>query len=140
MKLYTICVDQRPVLVMSVDAGPLVPNQLITNAELMKAQRDTRALSDSLPADVQRINDQREINEALDTWLGQDLRTLRSHGVPLWSGGSASLLVRDATPDEAQGWHEALQRESDTDEEDAGDEDWLVYLVPIKGRQTRRRR
>jgi hypothetical protein len=140
MKLYTICVDQRPILVMSVDAGPLMPDQLTTNAEPMKARRDTRALSDSLPADVQRINDQREIDQALDTWLGQDLRTLRSHGVPLWSGGSASLHVRDATPDEAQGWHEALQREIDTDEEEAGDEDWLVYLVPIHGRQSRRRR
>jgi hypothetical protein len=140
MKLYTICVDQRPILVMSVDAGPLMPDQLTTNAEPMKARRDIRALSDSLPADVQRINDQREIDEALNTWLGQDLRTLRSHGVPLWSGGSASLLVRDATPHEAQGWHETLQREIDTDEEDAGDEDWLVYLVPIHGRQSRRRR
>ena len=140
MKLYTICVDQRPVLVMSVDAEPLMPDQLTTNAELMKAQRDTRVSSHSLPADVQRVSDQREIDEALDTWLGHDLRTLRSHGVPLWNGGRANLHVREATPDEAKGWHEALQREIDTDEEDAGDEDWLVYLVPIHGRQSRRRR
>ena len=106
----------------------------------MKPQRGVRAFRDSRPADVQRIGDQREIDEALDTWLGQDLRTLRSHGVPLWSGGRASLHVREATPDEAQGWHEVLQREIDTGEEDAGDEDWLVYLVPIHGRQSRRRR
>jgi hypothetical protein len=64
MRLYTICIDQRPVLVMSTNAESPMPDKLAMDAELMKAWRDARAMVENLPADVHRISDQQEIDEA----------------------------------------------------------------------------
>jgi hypothetical protein len=127
MKLYTICIDQRPVVVMSTDAEPPMEDARTTNAVLMKAARDLRAMRESLPDDVLRSCDQREIDEALDSRLGQDLLV---YG--LWDGDSARLHIRDASADEAQHWHASLQEALDTGEEDAGEESWLIFLVPVR--------
>jgi hypothetical protein len=135
MRLYTICINQRPVLVMSTGAEPPMPDALTTNTVLMKAYRDMRALEESLPTDVRRISDEREIDKALDSWLREDLQALEQDGTPLWNGDRASLHIREATDDEAQGWRASLSQAIDRGEEDAGTEDWL-YLVPPGTRPT----
>jgi hypothetical protein len=121
---------------MSVDADVPMPDSLITNAEVMKAVRASRALRDEiaarLPGDIQEASYLHEIDEALDTWLGEDLLTLQhDDGVPLWSGDRDALHIREARVDEAARWHASRQKAIDEDELDAGDEDWLAFLVPL---------
>ena len=131
MRLYTICIDHRPVLVISAGVEPIVPDSLTAEAELMKAYRERRARLDHLPDEVQRITEHREINEALDTWLGTELRSMTYDGSPLWSGDRANLEIREAKTDEAQRWHASLQRAIETGERGALEEDWLIFLVPV---------
>ena len=129
MRLYTICIDQRPVLVMSTDAEPPMEDTLTTDAKLMKAHRDMQALRAKMQArlpDAERLADQREIDEALDTWLGEDL-----HSFGLWNGDWDRLHIREARTEEARRWHTSLTRAIDAGEEEAGSEDWVLLLVPV---------
>ena len=59
MRLNTILIDRRPVMVISTDAEPPMPD------------------------------------EALDTWLGQDLQILG-----LWDGDMSRVTSREATVEE----------------------------------------
>jgi hypothetical protein len=108
-----------------------MPDSLTTDAKLIKAYRERRAMLDHLPDEVRRITERREIDEAVNTWLGVDLRSLTHDGAPLWSGDRDSLEIRDAWTDEAQRWHASLQHAIDTGEQGAGDENWLVFLVSV---------
>src|ERR1700733_1663105 len=101
MRLYTVCVRGRPVLVKSTDVEPPMPDSLTTNAELMKAHRAQRALMEQTTNDKTRhIGAVREIDEALDTWLGTDLMVQS-----LWNGDWSDVQIREATAEEAGRWH-----------------------------------
>lgn len=113
MRLYTICIDQRPVLVMSTDAEPPMEDTLTTDAKLMKAHRDMQALRAKMQArlpDAERLADQREIDEALDTWLGEDLhsfglleRRLGQIAHPRGADGGSSALAHLAYASDRRG-------------------------------------
>lgn len=131
MRLYTICIDQRPVLIMSAGVVPPMPDSLKTDAELVKAHRERRAMLERRPDEVRRTTERREIAEALNTWLGVELRSLTHDGAPLWSGDRASLEVREARADEVQRWHASRQHTAETGDPDTGEEDGLVFLVSV---------
>ena|ERR1700712_207011 len=111
MRLYTICAHNRPIITISVGCGPAM-RTAVTNYD--------------------RSYDQTEIGKALTTWLGEDLLCLETEGHPLWSGRRSDLGVREATADEAKRWKASHQHAIDTDEIDAGEESWLMFLVPVK--------
>jgi hypothetical protein len=46
MRLYTVCVETQPILVMSADADTPMLDAFTTIPELMKANRDNQALWD----------------------------------------------------------------------------------------------
>jgi hypothetical protein len=116
---------------MSVAAEDPLPDDLALDANMMKALRDSKAVLNSFPAGVQMIADRREIDEALDTWLGQDLLTLEHDGHPLWTGNSSDLDIREARTDEAEQWHTSRRQAIDREEIDAGQESWLLFLVQV---------
>jgi hypothetical protein len=126
VRLFTICTNGLPVLVMSAGAEPPLPDSLTTNVALMKAHRELSAQMDNLP-DYARYSV--EIHEVLDTWLGADLRSQTYNGTPLWNGDLDSLQIREARTDEAERWHVSRRHAINEGELDAGAEDWLVYLV-----------
>ena len=134
MNLYTVCVHGLPVLVMSVGTEPSLENSFTRNPEFMKPYRDTQALRDNNAMtdgdpDVSRHTcDLREVDKAINTWLGKDLRTLEYNGRNLWNGNREQLTVREATTEEAARWHSS--RQSITDEID----DWLMYLIQVESR------
>jgi hypothetical protein len=70
----------------------------------------------------------REIDEALDTWLGSELQAFG-----LWNGERDRGSARRASPDESAVWHRSHQAALDAGKEDAGEQDWLTYLVPMPG-------
>jgi hypothetical protein len=97
----------------------------------MTANRDSQALRDEMGDEVRRIGEQREIDEAMDTWLGEELMALtQDSGNPLWNGDRSVLTVREARTDEAAKRFISHQHAIDTGEEDAGTEDLCIYLVP----------
>jgi hypothetical protein len=122
MRLYTICVHGCPVVVISTDTVPPMLDEFTTNAKLMQANRETEEFIDSLPDEVRRIGQRQEIDEAIDTWLGEDLIEWG------WSGDHAALHVRDATTDEAGRWHISRQAAIDADAQEAGDEGWVIFV------------
>jgi hypothetical protein len=76
---------------MSTDTELPMEDRLATDPKLMQAHRDMRALTESMPDEVRRIGDQREIDEALDTWLGEDLFAWRREGQAVWDGNRSRL-------------------------------------------------
>lgn len=126
MRLYTICPNGQPVLVISAGVEPPMEDCFTTNADLMKASRAMREMLEDNP-DAQRISEVQELDEAIDTYLGMDLM---AYG--LWNGvDRADVQVRDASPDETHRWRAALQASIIEGEQDAGDEDFAVWLVTL---------
>src|SRR5690242_15657142 len=87
-------------------------------------------LDDSLhPEDRQMVEaDDRDMSrleieeaEALDTWLGEDLRS-----AGLWGG---ERQIRQAAEEEAARWRASLSRAREQGEVDEDDDDWLALLV-----------
>jgi hypothetical protein len=134
MTPYTICVNGLPVLVMSVDAGELqMPDDLVLNPKIraaMTATNEVKAQVDALVVksggSLEEFNDSiaiREIDDAVDSWLGADLLAKG-----LWNGEPDQVSARKATPDEAATWLRSQQAAIDAGDADAV-EDWLTYLV-----------
>jgi hypothetical protein len=126
MRLYTICVHGVPILVISTDTGLPFPDEFTTDAERLAADRATRALLKGMPEHARRISDQRKIDGALDTWLGEDLSL-----AGLCDGDHTNLHVRETCVDEAEQWHKPRRSAIEDGELEAGDEDWLVFLVSV---------
>jgi hypothetical protein len=76
MRLYTICVSGRPTVVISVDA----------DVDMVQG-----------PPDVQQMLELREIEEDLDTWLGEELRRLKRNGKHVWNGDHSVISFREAS-------------------------------------------
>jgi hypothetical protein len=108
MTIYTIETHGRPVVVVSVGDMP--------------------ALEDSLARERMR---KQAMDEALDTWLGEDLRRLESDGRPLWDGDRDALHVREASPEEVVVFKASREQAIREGELEAGDEDWVTFLVPV---------
>jgi hypothetical protein len=124
VRLYTICIDQRPILVVSAGASPPMEDGLLTShPELAKTISDLHAMNERMPEE--------EIDSALEGWLGEELQALMHQGAPLWSGDRSSLHVREARLDELLQWASSLQRAIDAGEQDAGNGDWGFYLVDV---------
>jgi hypothetical protein len=132
MRLYTVCIETQPILVMSADADTPMLDAFTTIPELMKANRDHQALWDETDEVVRRLTEQQEIEEAVDTWLGEDLMSLTHDDCrPLWNGDRSRLAIREARTAEVTEWHIALKRAIDTGEEEAGTEEFGLYLIPV---------
>ena len=134
MKLYTICVRGRPVVTLRTGADDPLPDEFATDPQILQAIRESQAVRDKLKAlspglDEAEAHD--EIYDALDTWLGQDLRTLQNEGRPLWGGDMDDVHIREARVDEAERWHLSRRRALDSGEQDAGHESWHIFLVPV---------
>ena len=127
MTIYTIEAHGRPVVVVSVGDTPSLEDSLATKPELLQALRATRDLKEQLPPDMR----EQAIHEALDTWLGEDLSTLESGGHPLWDGDRDALHVREAFADEAAIFRASREQAIREGELEAGDEDWVTFLVPV---------
>ena len=64
-------------------------------------------------------------DEALDTWLGQDLQILG-----LWDGDMRRVTSREATVEETSRWHASHARAVKSGKEAAGTEDWAICAAP----------
>jgi hypothetical protein len=126
MRLYTICANGRPVLTMNAGSEQTMEDSLTTKAELLAAHRESIKLLDSMGLDTEapRSMELREIDEALDTWLGQDLQ-----GLGLWNGNHGELTVRVASSSEADTWRASHEKAIAEDEYEGGG-DWVAYLLP----------
>ena len=82
-----------------------------------------------LVLNVPRQRAQRDLDEALNSWLGADLSMLEHDGQPVWNGDPDALHVRSATSDEAETWRDAWQDRC-SGAPDAGAVAMPVYLVP----------
>jgi hypothetical protein len=125
MRLHTVSIDNLAVVAMSTDADAPMQDFVVHDAELLSAHRQMTELHNtmkSIAPDLDKISDQREVDDALETWLGDDLKALQHHGVPLWNGDHSRLTSREATVDEASKWHHSRQKAVDEGEEGAGEE------------------
>jgi hypothetical protein len=129
MRLYTVCAHDQPVLVISAGVEPSMEELAkFAPPEVLKAEQFLRSIVDE---ETQRAVEWREIDEALDTWLGAELQCLEHdfHGV--WGGDRSDIVIREATTNEAARWRASLQDAIAMGEQDTGNEDWLVYLIPV---------
>jgi hypothetical protein len=55
----------------------------------------------------------------------------RKRGHPLWDGDRDALHVRKASADEAAIFRASREQAIREGELDAGDEDWVAFLVPV---------
>jgi hypothetical protein len=131
MTIYTIEAHGRPVVAVSIGDTPPLEDSLATRPELLQALRATRDLEERLPPDTREHVRRRALEEALDTWLGEDLSTLESGGQPLWDGDRDALRVREASADEAVIFRASREQAVREGELEAGDEDWVAFLVPV---------
>ena len=132
MRLYTICVRDLPAVVMSVDADGAIEDWVVADPLLLNAYRHTQEIEAKLPEHIRLYNYHCEIDEALDTWLGADLRALEHNARPLWTGKKRDLDIRAANLDEISRWHVSHREAINTGEIDAGEDSWLLFLVPMR--------
>ena len=136
MQLYTVHAHGVPLLVISAGAEPWMEDSFTRDPSLMEAHRKAQAWLKEMdvlsgdPEGLRRSCDVREIEEAIDTWLGEDLLNLEHDAQLLWSGDRKQLVVHEATADEAAKWHRSRLNISDDSEID-GSDNWLVYLVSV---------
>jgi len=141
-RLYTVEAHGRPVVVISVrDEQP--HDTWLSDPELTAAVRKARghqAMIGSLleqrdvaPSAFQETLDLRKIDDALATYLGQDLRIMEDGSrQPLWDGDDAHIHVRKATSDEAERWEHSLSAAVEAGEQEAGDASWVSFLVAVR--------
>jgi hypothetical protein len=131
MRLYTICIQQHPVAVVSAGADLPLPDWVATDPELMKTLRMTEQIRAQVPDDVKRAGEFIEIDQLLDTWLGNDLRVLEHNGQPLWTGDRNDIAIREARIEEADQWFASRREAVSNEDVDAGDADWVHFLVGV---------
>lgn len=133
MLLITIEVYGRPTVVMSANVEPLVedhylqdPNSrrliLETNKRLSEMEETLGAQGGDLTAHHYGMA-LMEIEEAVDTWLGTDLRCDCG-----WKGVRNGLNVRPATPEEKAKWRASLEVAWRCEEQEPGDQDWVLLI------------
>lgn len=122
MRLYTICVNNLPILVMSAGVRPPMNDSFTTDPKLMKALPDVH----KVVANNKIGDDLLEIEEALDRWLGNDLQTLG-----LWNGNAGQLCVRQSRIEEAAKWHSSRQHAINTAVLDVGHAGWITFLHSV---------
>jgi hypothetical protein len=85
--------------------------------------------------DFEELANLQEIDEALKTYLGEDLQAMTdaaSPGRPLWDGNWENIHVRGATGEEAEIWKSSLLLAIQADEQEPGDTAWVAFLVDVK--------
>jgi hypothetical protein len=139
-KLYTVEAHGRPVVVLSATRLGPPPDEMLAYTKVIEALRNSRHVMSELADKAKQRGfnleeevDLREIDEALETWLGEDLLVLEDaeSGVPLWDGDENTLCVRQATADEAAAWNASLEAAMNSGEHDPGDMDWVCFLVSV---------
>jgi hypothetical protein len=132
MKLYTIAIQDRPIVTLGVDVTPPMEDALTRNPKLLKLFRGSQSLIDQMSEGIDPgVAEHAEIYEAIDTWLGEDLRSLEAGQTPLWDGDQNKLEIREAWAEEADAWHESRAGALNNGHLDAGDEGWLTFLIPV---------
>lgn len=134
MTLYTVCIKNRPVVVMSASAEAPMEEWVLNDPELLKAVRFDQSIRNRVKARIPNfdsVEELDEINKGLDTWLGEDLRTLENNGIPLWSGDRTDVDIREANTDELERWHTSHHEALISGEADVGENSWLIFLVPV---------
>ncbi len=135
MKLFTVAVDGVPIVVLSVDAELGLPDQFARDPQALSALRAMAATTKSMPPGTSDIEQQMEIEDALDTWLGDDLLQIERNGQPLWDGNRDRLRISEALADEADHWRAAYRDALVRGEQDAGDESFLVFIADAQLRE-----
>src|SRR4051794_10078282 len=102
---------------MTAGVMPALEDSMVKNPRLLQTLRAMQTLDEQLGSENRRAAELMEIEEALDTYLGQDLI---SPG--LWDGDRSKIHIREPTPEEAARWIETYQRAITEGAEDAGDE------------------
>lgn len=131
MILYTLCIDARPILVINTDPEIPVPDEVVHSPVMLDALRKINEICADTQLDERRLGQLEQIDDALDTWLGEDLATLKHDGIVLWDGDRSRVHVREARADEVIRWSNSYQEALATGEQDAGNEDYLVYLIEV---------
>jgi hypothetical protein len=143
--LYTVEAHGRPVVVISATASLGLPDDaMLVNPnirERLRLMRRAKSLWNDLakrlridPDDSEVRISLREIDAALETYLGEDLRTMEDvaqPGRPLWDGKWKNIRVRRATDKEAETWKSSLLAAMRAGEQEPGEMDWLVFLIAV---------
>jgi hypothetical protein len=122
-RLYTIELLAKPVTVLSAGVELLLEDNMATKPKLIRSLRFTQNLEASLSDEMIERRERQEINEALDTRLGEDLCVRLG-----WSRDVSEINVQPAKPDEAEARRTSPAKAVQAGERDAGDEDFGVYL------------
>jgi len=142
-RLYTVEAHGRPVVVISV-RNEQPHDTWVSDPELTAAVRKAREHQamigspleqhDVAPNDFQETQDIREIDDALDIYLGADLRTLQDAVTarPLWDGDDTNIRVRKATTEEAEAWNHSLRTAVEAGAHEAGNASWVSFLVAVR--------
>ena len=140
MKFYTLCIDEKPIFVLSQVSEPSIPDEVWKDPELAEAIRANVAYFAELEAiapgctQTCEWDDPNKVDEALATWLGDDLKKRFLDGEPLWDGDANRIHVRNATPEEEDQWQRSCSNAEAAGHKEAGpDKNWLAFLVPTTG-------
>lgn len=129
MRLYTICVQNRPILVLSTGA-PLSPcdRENMTLAELAVVDVAHQTISALSPAAIQDM-DRAVIDQTISDGLGVLLMATTAAGRPLWNGDPDAVAIRRAHHAEALRWEDARRTAVAEGRFDAEEEEFAVLLV-----------
>lgn len=140
--LYTVEAHGRPVVTLSATPIPTPSDDMLTNPLFVEALRKSHQILSDLRDDAEPegvslddITDRIEIDEALETHLGEDLQIMEDvarPGQPLWDGDRANINVRRATNEETEIWRGSLLKAMKAGEQEPGDTDWLVFLTAVR--------
>jgi hypothetical protein len=113
----------RPVVVISTDGldPPSPSDEMLRNPRLVEALRLQRQNLSEMRDEVKRmggasldeVDARREIDEAIETYLGADLQAFA-----LWDGDWKNIHVRQATGEEAEIWKSSLLRAIEAGEQE----------------------
>ena len=140
--LYTVEAHGRPVVVISATSSEPPSDKMLANPRVIEALRRTRQLEADMakelsvdPNEFEEGVSVHEIDEALETYLGDDLQTMEgadSPGGALWDGNWENIHTRRATDVEAEQWKQSLLAAMQAGEQEPGDTDWVAFLVAVR--------
>jgi hypothetical protein len=129
MRLYTICVQDRPILVLST-GSPSSSGQrgTMTADELAMVDAANRIVSAMSPAAIQDM-DRASISQTIDEGLGVLLMTATTADGPVWNGDPDAIAIRRAHDAEASRWEDARHTAIAERRFDAEEDEFAVMLI-----------
>jgi hypothetical protein len=128
LTLYTICILDRPTVVISANATPIPSAATLADPARLEAFQDVQEKRPQFGPEILRGAELMEIEEALDTWLGEEILNLKRHGKRVWNGNRSVVRVREANAQEVSQWEVSREAAIDAGEFPEDDDHWQIVL------------